>query len=53
MLTSNFFWSLLTYHIYTYTVGPRSSDPLYVVTCYIKWVTTSRTYSNNDMCRER
>ena len=35
------------------TVCPGSSDPFYVVTCYIKWVTTSRTYSNNDMCRER
>ena len=24
-----------------YTVCPRSSDPFYVVTYYIKWVTTS------------
>ena len=24
-------------------VGPRSSDPLYIVTYYIKWVTISRT----------
>ena len=26
---------------------PRSSDPFYVVTNYIKWVTTTRTYSSN------
>ena len=25
---------------------PRSSDPFYVVTYYIKWVTTSWTYSS-------
>ena len=31
--------------IYIYTVCPRSSDPLYVVTYYIKRVTTSWTYS--------
>ena len=28
------------------TVCPRSSDPFYVVTYYIKWVTTSWTHSN-------
>ena len=28
-----------------YTVCPGSSDPFYVVTYYIKWVTTSWTYS--------
>ena len=27
------------------TVCPRSSDPFYIVTYYIKWVTTSWTYS--------
>ena len=27
------------------TVCPRSSDPLYEVTYFIKWVTTSWTYS--------
>ena len=32
---------LLSYN----TVCPRSSDPFYVVTCYIKWVTTSWTDS--------
>ena len=26
-----------------YNVCPRSSDPFYVVTYYIKWVTSSRT----------
>ena len=28
-----------------YTVCPRSSDPFYIVGYYIKWVTTSWTYS--------
>ena len=28
-----------------YTVCPRSSGPFYVVTYYIKWVTTSWTHS--------
>ena len=28
-----------------HTVRPRSSDPFYVVTYYIKWATTSWTYS--------
>ena len=28
-----------------YTVCPRSNDPFYVETYYIKWVTTSWTYS--------
>ena len=32
-------WSMIS------TVCPRSSDPIYVVTYYIKWVTTSWTYS--------
>ena len=27
-----------------HTVCPRSSDPFYIVTYYIKWVTTSWTY---------
>ena len=27
------------------TVWPRSSDSFYIVTYYIKWVTTSWTYS--------
>ena len=27
------------------TVCPRSSDPFYIVGYYIKWVTTSWTYS--------
>ena len=29
------------------SVCPRSSDPFYVVTYYLKWVTTSWTYSIN------
>ena len=28
-----------------YTIFPRSSDPYYIVTYYIKWVTTSWTHS--------
>ena len=31
------------------TVCPGSSDPFYVVTYYIKWVTTSWTYSTNNL----
>ena len=30
--------------IYIYCVSKRSSDPFYVVTYYIKWVTTSWTW---------
>ena len=35
-------------HIYisiVHTVCPRSSDPFYIVSCYIKWGTTSWTHS--------
>ena len=28
------------------TVCPGSSDPFYIVSCYIKWVTTSWTHSS-------
>ena len=28
-----------------YTVCPKSSDPFYMISYYIKWVTTSWTYS--------
>ena len=35
---------LLCYR-YCTTVCPRSSDPFHIVTCYIKWVTTSWTHS--------
>ena len=33
------------FEISPYTVCPGSSDPFYVLTYYIKWVTTSWTYS--------
>ena len=33
--------------IHVLTVCPRSSDPFYIVSYYIKWVTTSWTYSIN------
>ena len=41
------------FFITTTTVCPRSSDPLYLVSYYIKWVTTSWTYSMSDLqsCR--
>ena len=32
-------------HIYHVTVCPRSSDPIYIISNYIKWVTTSWTAS--------
>ena len=36
-----------------HTVCPRSSDPFYVETYYIKWVTTSRAYNKqNDQTAE-
>ena len=47
-------YSFVFYYIRTYcsteyaaydTVCPRSSDPFYTVNFYIKWVTTSWTYS--------
>ena len=31
---------------YIHTVCPRSSDPFYIVSYYIKWVTASWTYRN-------
>ena len=31
------------------TVSSRSSDPFYKVSNYIKWVTTSWTYSSNNV----
>ena len=30
------------------TVCPESSDPFYMVSYYIRWVTTSWTYSTNS-----
>ena len=31
----------------SYTICPRSSDPFYIVSYYIKWVTTFWTYSKS------
>ena len=31
-----------------YTVRPRSGDPFHIVSYYVKWVTTSWTYSSNS-----
>ena len=36
---------ILLEHIFIYMVCPGSSDPFYIVTYFIKWVTTSWTYS--------
>ena len=38
-------WELVNF-LGDHTVCPRSSGPFYVVTYYIKWVTTSWTYSS-------
>ena len=32
-------------HIKEHSVGPGSSYPFYIVTYYIKWITTSWTHS--------
>ena len=32
--------------LYLYTICSRRSDPFYIVSYYIKWVTTSWTYSS-------
>ena len=37
-----------TLHLYC-TVCPGNSDPFYIVTYYIKWVTTSWTYSTTQL----
>ena len=34
---------------FSITVCPRSSDPFYIVCNYIKWVTTSWTYSMSEL----
>ena len=38
-------------YLVTDTICPRSSDPFHIVTYYMKWVTTSSTYSNGK-CKE-
>ena len=43
--TLKFFIFYIIYFFGLY-VCPRSSDPFYVVTYYIKWATTSWTYNN-------
>ena len=40
----NYYCSNEEYFLVISTVCPRSSDPLYVVTYYIKWVNTSWTH---------
>ena len=34
-----------SYGFVEYNAFPRSSDPIYIVSYYLKWVTTSWTYS--------
>ena len=36
-------------HIPVSTVCPGSSDPFHIVSYYIQWVTTSWTYSTNNL----
>ena len=36
---------VVQYSSYNHTVCPRSSDPFYIVSYDMKWVTTSWTYS--------
>ena len=38
-------WNSFSFTNYLHTVCPGSSDPFYVISYYIKWVTTSWTYS--------
>ena len=42
------FWNNYFTHICAlfYTICPGSSDPIYIVTCYVKWVSTSWTHSS-------
>ena len=35
------------------TICPRSSDPFYVVSCYIKWATTSWTHSSRHFYKKK
>ena len=39
--------------VFSYAVCPRSSDPIYIVTYYVKWVTTFWTYSNGQECSDQ
>ena len=43
-----FFPVVFVYKSFAFTACPRSSDPFYIVTYYIKLVTTPWTYSIND-----
>ena len=38
-----------THQMFPCTICPRSSDPFYKVSYYIKWVTTSWTHSTSQM----
>ena len=51
------FWILKKYFIISLriqqnTMCPRSSDPFYIVSYYIKWVTTSWTHSSWAPCQD-
>ena len=45
MSNGSYIFECLSTLLSLYTICPRSSDPFYVVSYYIKWVTTSWTHS--------
>ena len=45
MIGSGMLVRSIPYQVVSNTVGPRSSDPIYIVSYDIKWVTTFWTYS--------
>ena len=40
---------IFSIHEEEHTVCPRGSDPINILTYYIKWVTTSWTYTSNNV----
>ena len=55
--TGKYFYIYICIYIYKYsTAYPGSSDPFYIVSYYIKWITTSFSHShlvrkNEEQCR--
>ena len=44
-IRAHYIMSFLLIYVPWCTICPRSSDPFYIVTYYLKWVTSSWTYS--------
>ena len=44
-----FSFYFIQFFVFTYILCPRSSDPFDIVTHYIKWITTSWTYSRQKI----